>query len=268
MTTDIERIADDYRRQRDALSLFDVNCWLGKPFEPTFTTVDGLDSFKKMLARYGIRRAVLSHTMCVRYDARAGNRALADAIRQNESLFGAAALVPEMACSGKWDSVLASLIADGIRLVRLFPKSHNFLLDDEYLDGMLGALQDRRLPVVIWHTEAAWLEIAAVCSRYRELTVIVEGTGRKLFYDNRTYYALLEQHANLYLETHNLTNYLGLDDLVRCFGSRRFLFGSYFPHEDPNSAAMLLTHGDLTAADQENIAHRNLEALIAEVRQK
>jgi predicted TIM-barrel fold metal-dependent hydrolase len=99
------------------------------------------------------------------------------------------------------------------------------------------------------------------------LPVIVEGTGRKLFYDNRVYYALLERFPNLYLETHNLTNYLGLDDLVRRFGSGRFLFGSYFPHEDPNSAAMLLTHGELTAADQENIAHRNLENLIAEVRQ-
>jgi len=268
MTTDIERIASDYRRQRGALSLFDVNCWLGRPFEATFTTVDGLDSLKKMLARFGIRRAVFSHTMCVRYDADAGNRALLDAIRHDESLVGAAALVPEMARSGGWDSVLGSLIADGIRLVRLFPRSHNFLLDDEYLGGMLGTLQDCRLPVMIWHTEAAWPEIAAVCSRYRELAVIVEGTGRKLFYDNRTYYALLEQFPNLYLETHNLTNYLGLDDLVRCFGSRRFLFGSFFPHEDPNSAAMLLTHGDLTAADRENIAHRNLETLIAEVRRR
>jgi predicted TIM-barrel fold metal-dependent hydrolase len=106
-----------------------------------------------------------------------------------------------------------------------------------------------------------------VCSRYHELKIIVEGTGRKLFYDARIYYPLLERFPNLYLETHNLTNYLGLDDLVRRFGCRRFLFGSYFPHEDPNSAAMLLTHGRFTTADRENIAHRNLENLIAEVRQ-
>lgn len=266
MTTDVRHLADDYRQQRDALALFDVNCWLGKPFEPTFTTVNGLESLKKMLARNGIRRAVLSHTMCVRYDAEAGNRALLEMLQQDESLVSAATLVPETARSGTWGSVLRSLIAGGIRLVRLFPKSHNFLLDDDYLGGLLHTLQNLRLPIVLWHTEAAWPEIAAVCSRYRDLPVIVEGTGRKLFYDNRTYYALLERFPNLYLETHNLTNYLGLDDLVRHFGSGRFLFGSYFPHEDPNSAAMLLTHGELTADAQENIAHRNLENLIAEVR--
>ncbi len=267
MTTNVEQLAEDYRRQRDALALFDVNCWLGKPFEATFTTVDGFEPVKKMLVRCGIRRAVFSHTMCVRYDAEAGNRALVETLRQDESMVGAATLVPEMARSGAWDSVLRSLIADGIRLVRLFPRSHNFLLDDEYLGELFQTLQDLRVPVVLWHTEAAWQEIAEVCSRYRELTVIVEGTGRKLFYDNRTYYALLERFPNLHLETHNLTNYLGLDDLVRCFGSRRFLFGSYFPHEDPNSAVMLLTDGEFTDADRANIACRNLENLIAEVRQ-
>ena len=267
MTTDVEQLVDDYRSGRDALTLFDVNCWLGTPLQPAFTTVDGVEPLKAMLAQYGIHRAVLSHTMCLRYDAQAGNRALADAIRDDESLVGAATLVPEMVRSGTWDGPLKSLIAEGVRLVRLFPRSHNFLLDDEYLDGMLGALQDFRLPVVLWHTEATWQDIAGVCSRYHGLKVIVEGTGRKLFYDNRIYYPLLERFPNLYLETHNLTNYLGLDDLVRRFGSRRFLFGSYFPHEDPNSAAMLLTHGDFAVADRENIAHRNLENIIAEVRQ-
>lgn len=267
MNTDVEQLAEDYRRQRDSLALFDVNCWLGRPFEPTFAMVDGFVALKEVLARYGIHRAVFSHTMCVRYDAEAGNRALVETLRQDESLVGAATLVPEMARSDSWNIVLMALIAAGIRLVRLFPKSHNFLLDDEYLDGLLQALQDLHLPVVLWHTEAAWPEIAAVCSRHGDLPVIVDGTGRKLFYDNRIYYVMLERFPNLYLETHNLTNYLGLDDLVRCFGSERFLFGSRFPHEDPNSAAMLLTHGELSDDDQQNIAHRNLENLIAEVRQ-
>jgi predicted TIM-barrel fold metal-dependent hydrolase len=268
MMADIGQLADEYRRQRDSLALFDVNCWMGKPLTPTFTNVDGVTTLKTMLARYGVRRAVLSHTMSVHYDAEAGNRALLDAIRHDDAQVGAATLVPEMSRSGMWPSVLKRLIADGIRLARLFPRSHNFLLDDDYLGGMLGTLQDLRLPVVLWHTEAAWQEIAEVCSRYRDLSLIVEGTGRKLFYDNRVYYPMLERFPNLYLETHNLTNYLGLDDPVRCFGSQRFLFGSFFPHEDPNSAAMLLTHGDFTAADRENIAHRNLEKLIGEVRQE
>jgi predicted TIM-barrel fold metal-dependent hydrolase len=58
---------------------------------------------------------------------------------------------------------------------------------------------------------------------------------------------------------------LGLDDLVRRFGSHRFLFSSYFPHLDPNASAMLLSYGEMSQQDKLNIAHRNLARLIGEV---
>jgi hypothetical protein len=61
MTTDVEQLVAEYRRQRDALQLFDVNCWLGRPFEPAFTSIQSVDDLKATLLRYGIRRAVVSH---------------------------------------------------------------------------------------------------------------------------------------------------------------------------------------------------------------
>jgi predicted TIM-barrel fold metal-dependent hydrolase len=265
MSAGVGKMVADYRRKRDALELFDVNCWAGRPLAPIFTPIEGMDRWKSLLARCGIRRAVVSHTMCFSYCAAQGNRAMAEAIRGEEMLLGAAVLTPEMARPGEWFSVLKSMIADRVRVIRLFPRSHNFLLDSACLGGMLEAMEELRLPLIVWHTEAGWREIAAVCERHRRLPVVVEGTGRKLIYDNRIYYSLLERLSNLRLEGHNLTNYLGLDDLVARFGSTRILFGSYYPHEDPNSAAMLLTHGDMTDEDRRNIAHGNLEQLIAEV---
>jgi predicted TIM-barrel fold metal-dependent hydrolase len=130
---------------------------------------------------------------------------------------------------------------------------------------LLEAMEWLHLPIVLWHSEATWPEIAELCRGYPNLRVIVEGTGRKLLYDNRIYYAFLERFPNLFLETHNLTNYLELDQLVKRFGSGRFLFGSFFPHLDPNSAAMPLSHAGFTEEDKRNIAHGNLERLLAEV---
>jgi len=130
---------------------------------------------------------------------------------------------------------------------------------------MLVAVRDLRLPLMIRHTEAAWPEIARLLGKFPDLPVIVEGTGRKLFYDNRSYYPLLERYGNLFLETHNVTNYLGLDDLVKRFGSRQFLFGSYFPHLDPNSSLMPIGDGEMEEEDRLNVAHANLERLLAEV---
>jgi hypothetical protein len=170
-----------------------------------------------------------------------------------------------MARSGDWPGYLRSLIDQGVRLVRLFPVAHNFLLVGAYLGGMLEAIQELRLPLMVWQTQTTWPTIAGVCEKYPELRFVVGGAGRKLFYDNRIYDAFLERYLNLFLETHNLTNYLGLDDLVNRFGSERLLFGSHFPHLDPNSAAMLICHGTMSPCDRHNIAHGNLERLLAEV---
>ncbi|NLX95961.1 MAG: amidohydrolase family protein [Rhodopirellula sp.] len=265
MTSAVEQRVTEYRQRRTALEAFDVNCWLGSPLEPAFTLLDGVADLKAALHRYGIRRAVVSHTMCVRYGAMEGNRELLEAIGGQRDWVAAATLVPEMASGGGWDKLLRAMVADGVRVVRLFPRSHNFLLADDFLGRMLVAVRDLRLPLMIRHTEAAWPEIARLLGKFPDLPVIVEGTGRKLFYDNRSYYPLLERYGNLFLETHNVTNYLGLDDLVKRFGSRQFLFGSYFPHLDPNSSLMPIGDGEMEEEDRLNVAHANLERLLAEV---
>jgi predicted TIM-barrel fold metal-dependent hydrolase len=265
MTTDVDKLASQYRQRRDALGLFDANCWLGRPLEPAFAALGDIDNLTAALRRYGIERAVVSHTLGVGCGAEEGNRALVQAIQENEMLLAAATLVPEMACGTNWCELLRQMIDQRIRMVRLFPAAHNFLLAGKYLRGMLEALQQLHLPLVVWNTQTTWSAIAGVCEEFPELPVVVEGVNRKLFYDNRVYYSLLECCPNLLLETHNLVNYLGLDDLVSHFGSQRFLFGSYFPNQDPNAAAMLLCDGDMTQRDRENIAHGNLDRLLAEV---
>lgn len=266
MIDTVERLVHDYRQRRDALDLFDACCWLGPPLEPAFVRVDQLQQLKAALLRYGIRRAVISHTAGIMCGAEEGNHLLLEALAREEGFLGGATLVPEMASGASWLAILNELVARRVRLVRLFPAAHNFLLSTTQLRGMLEALQELRLPLVLWNTQASWSAIAAVCQDFPDLPVVVEGVQRKLFYDNRTYYPLLERHPNLLLETHNVVNYLGLDDLVRRFGSQRFLFGSYFPHLDPNAAAMLVTDGNMTQRDRENIAHGNLDRLLAEVR--
>jgi len=267
MKTAVEQRILDYRQRRDALGFFDLNCWMGEPLEPAFRTFEQVGALKTGLRRFGIQRAVISHSMGVRYDAEAGNRELVSALRNDDSFYGAAILVPEMAEARSWLVLLRELIAGGVRIVRLFPSAHNFPLVGGRTGDLLEAMEQLRLPLMLWHTQTTWRDIATVCAEHPQLSVIVEGTGRKLFYDNRTYYSLLERLPNLFVETHGLTNYVGLDDAVARFGSQRFLFGSYFPHLDPNAAIMPITDGAFSEQDRHNIAHANLERLLAEVRQ-
>lgn len=265
MTTDLGNLIQEFRERRDALDLFDASCWLGRPWETTFWQVTHLDELVAGLRRFGIRRAIVSHTMCLQHDPATGNRTLLAALSGHPGLVAAATLVPEMGATDGWDACLRSLIRQGVRMVRVFPAAHNFCLDDVCAGQMLAATERLRLPLMVWQTQTSWSAVSAICERHPQLRLIVEGCGRKLFYDNRIYYPLLRRHANLMLETHNLVNYLGLDDLVRQCGSTHFVFGSQFPQLDPSSAAALVTLGRMSPADRRNIACGNLERLLAEV---
>lgn len=261
----IPELIEDYSARKKKLRWFDVNCWIGVTLPAQLGPERSLHETAAALSACGIQQAILSHRMAKDYDPATGTRFLVEAIAAHEQFFGAAVVAPDGAPGKQCDNYTRWLIAKKVRLVRLFPRAHNFLLTDWCAGEWLSVLESRRMPVVLWHTEAGWDEVAGVCRDHPKLPVIVEGPERKLLYHNRVYYRLLERFANFHLEIHNLVGYLGLDDLVRWFGSTRLLFGSYFPKQDPNAAMMLVTHGELSDADRENIARTNIERLIAEV---
>ena len=261
----VAQFTTEYRRLRAELGLFDANCWIGSFSQPAFATVAGLKETKEKLDRYEIRRAVLSHMMSKQYDPGAGNRMLIEAIRGHDEFFGAAVVIPGVSPLSEFLPYIEWLTANKIRLIRLFPKSHHFPLSGWYLQESLSVLEELHVPIVLWHTETEWDQVAELCGNYPDLDVVVEGTGQKLLYHSKAYYRLLERFPRFHLEIHNLVNYLGLDDIVRKFGSERLIFGTYFPLQDPNASTMLLTHGDLSSAEKENIAHRNLQRLIEKV---
>ncbi len=261
----VDEQIETYRRQKTGLDWLDAHCWIGVGPHGLLRPVVTLDQTLQLLARYGIRRAIVAHTLARDYDPAAGNRLLLEAIADQESLWGAAVLAPDDVDEDTFRRELQTLIAGKVRMARVFPRSHNWSLSEWCCGPWLGVLEEMRMPLAVWHTETTWDDVAAVCRNHPRLPVIVEGPNRKLLYHNRTYYRLLERFSNFHLEIHNLVGYLGLDDVVRRFGVRRLIFGTYFPHQDPNVPMMLVTHGDLNHADQESIARGNLERLVAEV---
>jgi uncharacterized protein len=255
----------EYRQRKQKLDWLDANCWIGVPPHGRFDALETAADTRAALAEYGIQRAIVSHTMARDYGPVAGNEALIEAIHDDQRFYGAAVIAPDGPSDSEFRNYVRRLIAGRVRMIRVFPRMHNFVLSDWCMGRQLSVLEELRIPLVIWHIEASWEEIASVCRRHPRLPVIVEGPERKLLYHNRAYCGLFEAFPNFHLEIHNLVGYQGLDDVVRRFGSQRLVFGSYFPRNDPNAAMMLVTHGDFADEDRENIAHRNIERLMAEV---
>jgi predicted TIM-barrel fold metal-dependent hydrolase len=256
---------ESYRQRRASLPWLDAHAWIGVGPQGCLRPVTSLEQTTQILARYGIRRAIVAHAWARDYDPATGNRLLLEAIAGRREFWGAAVLAPDDASTADFRARLRSLLAGRVRMVRIFPRSHNWLLAQWCAGPWLYVLEELRVSLAVWHTETGWDEVAALCRTHPQLPVIVEGPNRKLLYHNRVYYRLLEQFPNFHLEIHNLVGYLGLDDVVRRFGSRQLVFGTYLPHQDPNVPMMLVTHGQISREDQENIAHGNMERLVAAV---
>ncbi len=223
----------------------------------------------RVMDHYGIEKAVVSSSLAITYDVAYGNKRLLEAIGQSDRLYGAAVLLPEHTGElGDLSEYIFSLTAKKVVMVRLFPKVHNFVLSDYCSGSLLSLLEKQKIPVALWHTQTSWNEIDKLCSNYPELSIIVEGVGRKLLYDNRIFYPLLKKHKNLFLESHNLTNYSGLDDMVKKLGAEKFIFGTFMPKNDPEASLMPVVYGDFPLENKRMVATDNILLLITNIEKK
>ncbi len=262
----VEAWAERYEREKRALSFFDCNLWLGRPSIPGFSTGFDLAHLLLRIERYAIASGIVSHFAAQMEAPHRVNDWLLGRLESCDSLWGGLVLTLDLPPGfATWDEYLGHALARKARLVRLFPKSHRFSLQPWCSGELLEALAGRRVPLALWHTEVSWEEVRGLCLAYPDLPVIMEGWPQKILYHNRCYYPLLAQHTNLYLELHNLNNYLGLEDIVRRFGAGQLLYGSHMPLCDPNAPQMMVTGARITDRDKASIAHGNMERLLSEV---
>ncbi|MBI3945254.1 MAG: amidohydrolase family protein [Armatimonadetes bacterium] len=267
---DPARMRREFQTAVAALGFVDINAWVGSHPDPLRPAETSLPALAAAAADAGIREMVVSHTECVFADPCEGNALLLDAVEASGgagiSLCAGICLLPEGELPGSAGTYLDACLARGARLVRLFPKSHRFPLAEWCCGGVLAALEERRLPLMVGHVETSWSELHALCERHPDLPVIIDGAEQKLFYHNRPVEALLRAHPNLYVESHNLVHFLGLDHLARRVGAGRFLFGSGMPQRDPAAALACVALADLPDADRAAIARGNWRRLMEEVR--
>jgi hypothetical protein len=247
------------------VKFFDSNIWVGPPPEPAFRWFEKPPELAAEMDRSGTEAALITHFASLTYDWLEGNELTLD-WAQDERLQAAISLVPnstgEVGGTGRY---LDGVIARGARAIRLFPRTHSFSLMPWCSGLMIEEMQARQLPLILWHSECSWDQIAFVCRNWPGLSMVIEGTGHKILYDNRMFYQLLSDHPNLFLELHNLTNYLVVEDIVSRFGAERLIYGSYSPLGDPGAATAVVAKARISEEAKALIAHGNLEKLIEEV---
>ncbi len=258
MSETVETMKREYEARRAAFEIFDTNAWWDPRKTDCFRPVSDFAQWNTELRRFGIGSALVTHIDSAMYDAAYGNERLAELLGGSDTLHGCMVLVPEMPAE-----YIGGMLNRGFAAARMFPKTYKHSMRGYAAGRLLAALEERRVPLLLWHSEVDWDAMDEICRSYPRLPVVVEGHNIKLLYHARNYIALLREHQNFHLETHNVVLFDELSNLAREFGAARLLYGSYFPYNTPHHSLMNVTAAQLDDKDTAAILGGNFKRLMA-----
>jgi hypothetical protein len=262
----IQRVAEEKRAGLSKLSFYDANVWLGKP--AFFPLAGGCEvgGLHRMLDEFSIRGALVSHWEGVTISAQDGNRALIKAAEMlPDSVYTVWTGLPPVP---RENGPLPGFSTPDVLLrgVRVFPKTHRYLLTVRSIGGLCEWCLEYRVPLFIWHVEVDWELLHVLAREYPGLSIIVESQWQKILYQNRNLYGIMDANKNIY---HEISNFAGPDFLthaVRTFGAGRFLYGSFLPVNDPYAAMGMIVDADISLEEKRLIAGGNLKRIIEGVK--
>jgi len=222
------------------------------------------DDFLRDYEYYGINAALVHHAVAVQYHQDYGNRRLLEEIADRPRLIPEWVLLPHHTHEiAPPDELIPEMLELGVRAARLYPKTHGFPTSDDICGPLLGALQERRIPLFI---DVAELDVAAaaqLCERYPELPVVLCGVGWGV---DRALEPALDRAPNLHVETHFFQGHRAYERIVNQVGAERLIFGTGLPDCSPGAAMMMCQYEDISDEDRVKIAGGNLLRLLSLVR--
>ncbi len=251
-------------------SYFDVNCMIGRSVvfqEGSFFSTNRLI---KEMDYYRIKEGLVFHSLSKEYHPKVGNKELLNEIKVNDRLHGCWVLLPSH--TEEMDSpemIVRKMLRSGIKVVRLFPKSHFYKLSGWCMGDTLAVLEKHRVPVLLdFETEHPffdtidWEAVAMICLEYPNLPVVLMQIGLRT---NRMLYPLLAKCKNLHIDISGYWIYCGIESICKSFGADRVLFGTRLPLYDPGFSLGMLSYSNIAIEEKRLIAGDNLRRMIREV---
>lgn len=159
-----------------------------------------------------------------------------------------------------------TMLDNGVKAVKLFPRMHRYLLDEATIGSLLAALQEAEIPVIFDRGEhdaalqqIEWEAIAPLCERYPKLNVILHSVRWEA---TRYLLPLLQRHPNLHVEFSNHQGNRIIELLVAKIGPDQLLFGTQMMEKSPGAAKLLIDYAEINEKQRSQIAGGNLIRLL------
>lgn len=249
----------------EQFNLFDSSCMVGRTCvsEPGFVHTAG--ELLSVMDEVGIKEALVYHSFGKEYEPAYGNKALAEEIADTSRLHPV--WVVEPSWTGEFedeDQLVKNMLSSGVKAARIFPAAdfRNFSLKKWCSGRLLGALEDKSIPLFIDVGQIEMDTVFELCTDYPKLPIVLASVGYR---HNRMLYSLWEKFENLYTELSVYYVHRGIEELVKRFGPQRLLFATSLPYYTPAAAIGMLSYARISDCDKKLIAGDNLRALLEKV---
>jgi hypothetical protein len=260
----VRNFTDKYIEQARKLDLFDCGIWLGAPEGFPLAVEKEFEELKKELKDFHIHGGLFSHWRGKTLSAQDGNRILEKKSEYfTKNMYGiwtGLPLYPEPVESGPLPG--KGMVHPSMRGVRIYPASHNYITEEWVIGTLCEWLVEHNLPLFIMHTEISWASLYKLAARFSNLMIILETQTKKILYHTRVLFPLMRECHNIMVETSNFAGQGYIDYVVKEFGARRLLFGSFMPVNDPLVPIGMIIDADIGEKEKSLIASGNIRRII------
>ena len=219
----------------------------------------------KEMSFCGIDRAVVYHSAMVDVSPSFGNAELLSETKKDpERLISTLAFRCPLADTAfSVEKLDEQIEKHKIFALRAFPTQHRFMLDRISCGEVLDDLIERNMPLYL-SPAYGWERIFTVMKEFPNLTVILTDYG--LWGSDGYVYPLINAYKNIYIDTSDFQEVRGIEAFVNRFGSERMLFGTNYPMDNMGGSLCTLLGASISQEEKENIAYKNIERLMSEVK--
>ncbi len=214
----------------------------------------------------GIEEAIVWHRDAFERSFEAGNARMVD-LDAYPRLHPVLTVVP--ACSDEMpapEQVIRRLRADDVRLVRVFPLRHRFLLDPLAMGDLFELFVAYAIPVMasLGEIPGGYDGVYGLMRDFPALRFILTATG--CWGEDRYLRPLLKAYSGFHVTTSRMETAGQIEGLVNRCGCDQILFGSGLPWNYAGGPILMIARAALSEDAREAIAHGNLKRLFGEVR--
>jgi len=247
---------------------FDCCCEIGPRNEKDPAAPWSIEDVLRWMDRCGISAALAVHTLAIHGNVVQSRRRIRNDIAASRGrLIPAWTLLPPDAADYDCDprKLIRDMAAEGVRAIKLFPKTHNYPLCPSVMEAILKPLEDHRILTMIDFNElpagaeGAFTAMDALLGAFPRLPVLLV---RAVWSMQRIVTALMERHDNLHIEFSMYQINRGIEEYVRRFGPQRLLFGTGLPAMSAGAARCFVDYAQIRPQAKAMIAGGNLSRLL------